>query len=86
MLFDTKRTNDIILIRDELKKHYVRPFYLFYGPNLELMRNYIQRISELTGLELKYVDSCSSVIEILKQKTFLPSDYIYVVLNDNDYV
>ena len=55
MLFDTKRTNDIILIRDELKKHYVRPFYLFYGPNLELMRNYIQRISELTGLELKYV-------------------------------
>lgn len=86
MLFDTKRTNDIILIRDELKRHYVRPFYLFYGPNLELMRNYIQRIGELTGLELKYVDSCSSVIEILKQKTFLPSDYIYVVLNDNDYV
>ena len=86
MLTDQQRTNDIALIRDELRKHFVRPFYLFYGPNLELMRNYIQKIGELTGLELKYVDSCSYVIETLKQKTFIPSDYIYVVLNDNDYV
>lgn len=86
MLFDTQRKNDITLVRDELKHHEVRPFYLFYGPNLELMRSYIQKIGHLTGLELKYVDLCSSVIETLKQKTFLPTDYIYVVLNDSDYV
>lgn len=86
MLFDTQRKNDITLVRDELKHHEVRPFYLFYGPNLELMRSYIQKIGHLTGLELKYVDFCSSVIETLKQKTFLPTDYIYVVLNDSEYV
>lgn len=88
MAFDIdnkKGNNDIVTIRDELRRGFVRGTYIFYGPNLELIRNYITQICKITGFDLKYEDECRSIIGLSKQKTFISNDYVYVVMNDTPF-
>lgn len=59
-------------------------FYIFTGDEIEAQRIYINKISEVSGLELKYVDSISDIYGKLKNRSFVQKYYCYVLIDDKD--
>lgn len=78
---------DISELKAELLANKIRPFYVFTGDEIALQDVYIQKIKELTGLDIKRVESIDSIYSNLTAKTlFKVKPSIFIVRNDDVYL
>ena len=77
---------DIKDLKQELLNKKTRPYYVFIGDELALQDVYIDKIRELSGLELVRANDVASIYQKLTSKTLFKSPAaLYVVRNDDDF-
>lgn len=77
---------DISELKQELLDKKVRPFYVFTGDELALQDIYIDKISEISGLEVQRPENLKSIFSRLTAKTlFKIVPCIYVIRGDEEY-
>lgn len=73
----------------ELKQHIVsktlRPFYVFTGEEQEVLRTYIQKISEVSGYAITVGSDLSSIYSGLKNVSLVSKPFVYVIYEDKEY-
>lgn len=73
-------------LKQEILEHKVRPLYVFIGEELALQDLYIQKISEISGLEKVRVDSLKSIYNRISAKTLIKTTpKIYITRDDEAY-
>lgn len=73
-------------LKEELLNKKTRHYYVFIGDELALQDIYIDKIKEVSGLELVRSIDVKSIYNKLTQKTlFKATPAMYVVRNDDDY-
>lgn len=78
---------DIIELKKELLENKLKNFYVFTGEELALQDIYINKISEISKLNIKRVDSVLDIYNLLTAKTLLKcTPNIYVIRNDDKYL
>ena len=74
-------------LKKELLTGKVRPFYVFTGDELALQDIYIDKIKEVSGLQMLRVESLASVYSKLTTKAlFKTAPTLYVIRNDDQYL
>lgn len=78
---------DIVLLKQELLDKKLRSFYIFTGQELAVQDIYIAKIQEISGLNIIYTDSLSSIFAKITTKSLFKVDpCIYVIRNDEQYL
>lgn len=77
---------DIKDLKQELLDKKTRPYYVFIGDELALQDVYINKIKEVSGLELVRSIDVKSIYNKLTQKTlFKAKPALYVIRNDDEF-
>lgn len=77
---------DIQELKKELLNRKTRPYYVFIGDELALQDIYINKISEISGMEVVRSIDVKSIYQKLTAKTLIKAvPAIYVVRNDDEY-
>lgn len=77
---------DIKELKEEIIQNKTRPLYVFTGDELALQDIYVNKIKEISGLELKRIDTVFSMLTTLTGRTFTkPKPTLYVVRNDDEF-
>ena len=77
---------DIKDLKQELLDCKTRNYYVFIGDELALQDIYIDKISEVSGLDIVRAIDVKSIYNKITQKTLLKSpSVIYVIRNDDDF-
>lgn len=78
---------DIMMLKQELLERKLRSFYVFNGPELAVQDIYINKIQEISGLQVIHADTLASIFAKVTTKTLFQVDpCIYVICNDEDYL
>ena len=87
---DIRYTGELVMNVAEVKKHIKdkKPlsYYVFTGEEIEVMNIFINKIAEVSGSTLARVDSLSSVISALQNRSFLSPKTCYVIRDDKEYM
>lgn len=70
-------------IHTQLASGQTQSFYIFTGVEWMVQKIYIQQISRVSGLVVKYIDSISNIYQSLKT-SLISKKCVYVVRDDND--
>ena len=78
---------DISILKQELLDKKLRPFYVFTGEELALQDIYINKIKEISELDIVRADSVASILSNLFSKSLfkMPSK-LYVIRGDEEYL
>lgn len=76
---------DLTTLHSEIIANKIRPFYVFYGPELKVQDIYIEQIAKKVGNVL-YIDSVVDILPQLKNKSFLRKKTLYVVRDDKAFM
>lgn len=77
---------DISILKEELLNKKLRPLYVFTGEELALQDIYVDKIKEISGLEINRVDALKSTYQrITKKGLFVTKPCLYVIRNDEEY-
>lgn len=60
--------------------------YVFLGEEIAVQKIYINKIQELTNLELTYVEDIKSIYSKLQSNNILNIKHLYVVIDDTDLI
>lgn len=71
-------------LKQQLDNKVTDKLYLFFGEERYVMDMYINRISKITGLPVKHVDSVSAFINKLNNNNIFGLNYVYVVNDDTN--
>ena len=71
-------------VKKQIQDKKLDNFYIFTGEEIGVQKVYVNKIAEVSGLELKYVDSISDIYSKLKNKSFISRHYCYVLIDDKD--
>lgn len=62
----------------------LKDFYIFTGDEWAVQKIYIQQIAKMKKLEVYYADDFKEVYSKLKNRGFIGSNKLYVIINDKD--
>ena len=73
-------------LKKQIKNGNFDPYYIFYGEEHYILKQYIKLIAEKSGLEIVYIDSLGEVFAKITQKSLLKCPYLYVIIDDKDFL
>lgn len=73
-------------VKKQIIEKHLDNFYIFTGEEIKAQRIYINKISEVSGLELKYVDTIRDIYGKLKNRSFVQKYYCYVLIDDKEFL
>ena len=77
---------DISVLKQEILDKKYRNYYIFTGEELALQDIYINKIKEISGMEIMRVDSVASIFQRLTAKSLIKREpVIFVIRNDEDW-
>lgn len=78
---------DISELKQELLDNKIRPFYVFTGNELALQDIYINKISQVSNLQVVRIDNLTTIFNTLTIKSLIqPEPKVYVIRNDSNYI
>jgi len=75
----------IITIKKDIVEGTLKPFYIFYGTSIFLMREYIKKIISMKGTA-GYFESVGDIKTDLKNPALFGGNSVYVCFNDIDFL
>lgn len=74
-------------LKEQLVKKIVQPLYIFTGEEVAIMDLYLDKISKVSGLPMKRVDSIESIFNKMQNtNSFVNQAYCYIIRDDKDYL
>ena len=73
-------------LKAQIKSGRFDPYYIFCGEEHYILKEYIKMIAEKSGLKIVYADSLGDVFAKITQKSLLKSPYLYVIIDDKDFL
>ena len=73
-------------LKKQIKNGNFDPYYIFYGEEHYILKQYIKLIAEKSGLEIVYIDSLGEVFAKITQKSLLNCPYLYVIIDDKEFL
>lgn len=75
---------EVTTVKKQIQENTLDNFYIFTGEEIGAQKIYIDKISEVSGLELQYVDSIADIYGKLRNKSFVQKYYCYVLIDDKE--
>lgn len=75
---------NIMTLKNQIKEKKLNNFYIFAGDEWEVQKAYIQKMAEVCGVTVKYIDSIKDIYSKLTSSSFFKEYYCYVVRDDVD--
>ena len=73
-------------IKNDIKSGSVRDFYIFNGDEWKVQEIYINQLAKAKNLRIKRINSINDIYVQLRNKSFLSSDFCYVVRDDEAFI
>lgn len=67
-----------------IQKNEIPDFLIFTGPEWVVQKTFIDKISEITGLDKKYVDSIIDIYGTLRSRQIFVKNSLYVIRDDKE--
>lgn len=87
---DIRYKRGMVMNVTEVKRHIKErnplTYYVFTGEEIEVMNIFIQKIAEVAGAKVARVDTLSSVMSALQNRSFLSPKTCYVIRDDKEYM
>ena len=77
---------DINSLKAQIKSGKFSPYYIFYGEEHYILKRYIDIIAEKAKLKISYIDNLGSVFAKITQKSLLNEHYLYVIIDDKEFL
>lgn len=77
---------DVAGLKSHIKSNTVPSILYFAGEEWAVQKIFIGQISKVKGLEVKRVDSIIDVMRTFKSKSFVQTNYLYIVRDDKAYM
>lgn len=77
---------DINSLKAQIKSGKFSPYYIFYGEEHYILKRYIDMIAEKSKLKISYIDNLGSVFAKITQKSLLNEHYLYVIIDDKEFL
>lgn len=71
-------------VKTQIKNKKLQPYYIFAGDEIEIQRIYINKIAEVSGLEVVRADCIADVWSSIITPTLFDTPCVYVVRDDKD--
>ena len=75
---------DASTLKAQIQKNDIPSFLIFTGPEWVVQNTFIDKISEVVGLNKKYVDSISDIYGTLRSRQIFMNDSLYVIRDDKE--
>lgn len=75
---------DASTLKAQIQKNDIPSFLIFTGPEWVVQNTFINKISEVVGLNKKYVDSISDIYSTLRSRQIFMNDSLYVIRDDKE--
>lgn len=75
---------DISALKASIQSRKLNDFYIFTGTEWAIQKIYIQQIAKVKQLEIRYIEAFSDIYSKLKNRGFIDTSYLYVIINDKD--
>lgn len=73
-------------IKNDIKSGSVRDFYIFSGDEWKVQEIYINQLAKAKNLRIKRINSINDIYVQLRNKSFLSSNFCYVVRDDEAFI
>lgn len=73
-------------VKSHIKTRQLNKFYIFTGDEWAIQKIYIEQMSKVSGKPIKRIDSIADVYSMLRNRSFLKQDYIYVGRDDKEFM
>lgn len=73
-------------IKNDIKSGNVRDFYIFSGDEWKVQEIYINQLAKAKNLRIKRINSINDIYVQLRNKSFLSSNFCYVVRDDEAFI
>ena len=73
-------------LKTDIQMKKLSSFYIFTGPEWIAQNIYVKHIGDITGKEVKHIESISKVYMKLKNKSFLSKACVYVARDDKEFM
>lgn len=73
-------------IKNDIKSGSVRDFYIFNGDEWKVQEIYINQLAKAKNLRIKRINSINDIYVQLRNKSFLSSNFCYVVRDDEAFI
>lgn len=77
---------DLITLKSHIKTGKFDPYYIFVGPEIEVMRIYLNQMAKVLGATVKSLDSLADLSKKLTNKAMLKNACIYTLRDDKDFI
>lgn len=77
---------DLTTLKAHLKTGNTDPFYIFTGPEVEVMRLYIRQLAKVLGADVKNLDSITNLAQKAHSRTVLENRSVYVIRDSKDFL
>lgn len=73
-------------VKQHIKTGQFDKYYIFYGPEYQIIKIYLKMMAEKENLELTYVDSLMDLMSGVKTKSLIKNRHLYVIMDDKEYL
>lgn len=73
-------------LQNQIKTNQLESNYIFTGEEIAIQKIYINKIAEISNLEIQYIDSFKDVYNKLHQNDIFNTKKLYVILDDYDFI
>lgn len=78
---------DIVSLNQEIRdKKLSSSLYIFCGEEMEIMNDYIEKISSISNLPVMHIDSMDVIYHKIKNTSLFGTSYLYVIVEDGKYL
>lgn len=77
---------DVVNLKHAIKEKHTDNFYIFTGPEIEVMHIYINKIAEVNSKKVEYKDTLAEIFKTLQNTSFLKTSYCYIIRDDPDFL
>lgn len=77
---------NVLDVKSDIMNNTLKPFYVFTGEEVEVMRVYIHKIAETAGSEIYPIDKISDVFEGLSTNSLFAIRKCYLVWDDKEFL
>lgn len=73
-------------LQNQIKTNQLESNYIFIGEEIAIQKIYINKIAEISNLEIQYIDSFKDIYNKLHQNDIFNTKKLYVILDDYDFI
>ncbi len=73
-------------LQNQIKTNQLESNYIFIGEEIAIQKIYINKIAEVSNLEIQYVDNFKDIYNKLHQNDIFNAKKLYIILDDYDFI